>query len=79
MRILDYVHDRPLKQVTIYLTPDEAKSLYKQLGDLISKPKLPHAHIEDDSFTREITIAIYTPANISQFGERSRRLIEKDE
>lgn len=79
MRILDYGNDRPLKQVALFLTMDEAKSLYEQLGDLISKPKLHHVHIEDDSFTREITIAIYTPSNLSPFDERTRKLIERDE
>ena len=79
MRILDVTHERPLKQVGIYLTTEEAKSLCKQLSDLISKPKRHHVHIEDDSFTREITIAIYTPSNLSQFDELSRRLIESDE
>ena len=78
MRIIDSIDDHPLKRVTLFLMMDEAKSLRDQLGDLISNPKLHHAHIEDDSFTREITIAIYTPSNLSHFDERSRKLIEKD-
>ena len=79
MRILDNANVRPIKQITLYLTMDEAKSLYNQLDKLISKPKIHHIHFEDESFEREITVAIYTDSNISEFDERSRRLIEKDE
>ena len=79
MRILDNANVRPIKQITLYLTMDEAKSLYNQLDKLISKPKIHHIHVEDESFEREITVAIYTDSNISEFDERSRRLIEKDE
>lgn len=79
MRILDGDHDRPLKHVTLFVTVEEAKSLHEQLGDLIAKPQLHHAHIEDDSFTKEATITIYKASNLSHFDERSRKLIEKDE
>lgn len=79
MRILDNANDRPIKQITLYLTMDEAKSLYNQLDKLISKPKIHHIHVEDESFEKEITVSIYTDSNISEFDERSRRLIEKDE
>jgi hypothetical protein len=79
MRILDGDHDRPLGQITLYLTVEEARSLQGQLGDLISKPQLHHVHIEDDTFTKEATIAIYEPSNLSRFDERSRKLIEKDQ
>ncbi len=79
MRIIDDINDRPLKQVTLLLTPDEANSLHKQLGDLMSKPKIHHIHVEDEKFEKEIMVLIYTPSNISDFDERTRRLIEKDE
>lgn len=79
MRILDSINDRPLKRIALILTADEAQSLLNQLGKLISKPKIHHIHVEDEAFEREITLAIYTEANISQLDERTRKLIEKDE
>jgi hypothetical protein len=79
MRILNEVTDQPIKRVALYLTIDEAKSLLTQLDGLISKPKRHHIHVEDASNEREITVAIYSGSNLSQFDERSRRLIEKDE
>jgi len=79
MKILNEINDSPIKHVTLFLTPDEAKSLIKQIGDLLAKPKLHHVHIEDEDFEREITVVVYTPSNISTFDERSRKLIEKDE
>ena len=79
MRILDSDHDRALKHITLFLTPEEAKSLHEQLGDLIANPHLHHVHVEDDSFTKETTIAIYEASTLSHFDERSRRLIENDE
>lgn len=79
MRVLDGDHDRSLKHVTLYLTAEEAISLHEQLGDLIAKPRHHHAHIEDDTFTKEITVAIYESSSLSRFDERSRKLIERDE
>lgn len=78
MRILDETSDRALKRVSLFLTPEEAKSVAGQLEGLISKPGLHHIHIEDEGFEREITIAIYTQSNISKFDRRSRLLIEDD-
>ena len=79
MRILDGNHDLPLTNVALYLTVEEARSLHEQLAELIAKPQLHHSHIEDDTFTREITIAIYEPSSLSRFDERSQKLIENDE
>jgi hypothetical protein len=79
MRLIDEVNNHALKQVTLFLTIEEASSLVKQVADLLVKPKLHHVHIEDDEFKREITVAIYTSSNMSQFDERSRKIIEKDE
>jgi hypothetical protein len=79
MRILDEDNDRSLKRITLFLTADEANSLYNQLGKLLSKPKTHHLHVEDENFEREITLAIYSASDLLKFDERSRKLIEKDE
>ena len=81
MRILDEDNDRSLKRITLFLTTDEANSLYNQLGKLISKPKTHHFHVGEDGYgdEREITVAIYSSSNISEFDARSRKLIEQNE
>ena len=79
MRILDSDHDRALKHITLFLTPEEAKSLHEQLDNLIANPQPHRIHVEDNSFTKETTIAIYETPNLFHFDERSRRLIENDE
>ena len=79
MRILNEDSDCSVKRVCLYLTRMEAESLFEQLGKLISKPKKHHFHVEDENFEREITVAIYSETNISEYDERSARLIEKDE
>lgn len=81
MRILDQNNDRSLKRITLFLTNDEANSLYNHLGKLISKPKTHHIHVGEEGYgdETEITIAIYSSSDISKFDERSRKLIEKDE
>ena len=79
MRILDDDNDRPIKHVMVFLTIQEAQSLYQQLGVLISKRETHHIHVEDDDNKREMTIAIYSLSNISQFDEQSRKLIEENE
>lgn len=78
MRILDEDTNSAIKRVSLFLTREEAESLRKQLDTLIAKPKNHHVHVEDESFEREITIAMYSKGDVSQFDERSRRLIEKD-
>lgn len=78
MRILDETNDRSLKGVSLFLTPEEAESMLAQLGALVSRTRRHHVHIEDEDSEREITIAIYTESNVSQFDRRSRLLIEED-
>ena len=85
MRILD-ANDpsgRPLAEVAIYLTPDEALQLASKLELLADDPVgLHHLHVEDvegETVVREITVAVYVEENLDQFDERSRRLIETGE
>jgi len=78
MRILDEANDRSMKRVSLYLTPEEARSLLLQLEKLLATPKIHHIHSTDEGLQREITVAVYTRLNLQEFDERSRKLIERD-
>jgi hypothetical protein len=75
MRILDVSTDNKLQNICVYLTPAEAKQMLGYLEDLIAGKIEHHAHLNDDSFDHEITLAIYTMDNLDEFDERSKRLI----
>jgi len=49
------------------------------LEQLLAEPDQHHAHLDDEDFTREVTLAVYTDQNLSEFDARSRDLIEKDQ
>jgi hypothetical protein len=78
MRILHADDVTVLTSVLIMLTPDEAAELADGLRGLDPKTG-DHIHVSDETFTREITIAVYTPENLKFFAERIRRLIETGE
>lgn len=74
MRILDNETSRPLTNVTLYLTREEALQLEGALQDLLATGE-HHSHLNDAEYVRELTVAVYTSKNLDQFDERSRRLI----
>ena len=59
------------------LTPSEAKELVDKIRQLTSE-KGDHLHINDETYMREITMAIYTPENSHSFNRRVINLIEKE-
>ena len=77
MRILNEDDNKPIKGVLIMLTPSEAKELVDKIRQLTAE-KGDHLHVDDESFMREITIAIYTPENTQFFSRRVIDLIEKE-
>jgi hypothetical protein len=77
MRILNQDDNRPVKSVLIMLTPSEAKELVDKINQLTPE-KGGHLHVNDESFLREVTIAIYTPVNMDSFHRRVIDLIEKE-
>lgn len=82
MRIYDSDSDKQVNNIILYLTTDEAQEMRDSLELLINdSEKHHHEHIPDrkDSFKREITIFIYKKENLSNFDERSKRLILYDE
>jgi hypothetical protein len=77
MRILNKDNDQPINGVLIMLTPSEAKELVDKIRQLTSE-KGDHLHINDETYMREITMAIYTPENSHSFNHRVINLIEKE-
>lgn len=82
MRIYDTDSDKKVNNIILYLTPDEAQEMKDSLELLINDgDKHQHEHIPDreDNFKREITVCIYREDNLSEFDERSKKLILHDE
>jgi hypothetical protein len=77
MKIYDPNSKRILKNVTLFLTPEEAVELSFSAKDLSEHPEKHHHHVADDEYKTEITVSVYTDQNISSFDEESRRIIRE--
>lgn len=75
MRIYDQEGKRVLSAVTLYLTPAEAAQLAATAKHLAANPAEHHAHVSDDSFSSEVTLAVYTDENLTQFDSESLAVI----
>jgi hypothetical protein len=75
MRILNMDTDQAVNSVLLLLNPAEAKELADKIRQLTPENG-DHMHINDDTFMREITVAIYTPENTQTFNHRVIELIE---
>jgi hypothetical protein len=78
MRLLNQDNDKPLDRLTIYLTQSEAKEMLDSIQTLIKGPEGNHSHIPSEDFQKEITICIYDTDSMSNFNERSKKLIIQD-
>ncbi len=76
MKIYDPISKRVLAKVVLYLTPAEAQELGQSALDLAESPQKHHHHVPASDLQQEITVAIYTPDNISQFDAESRKIIQ---
>jgi hypothetical protein len=79
MRILDEHNDKPVREVTIFLTVEEATALYQAVQRLVFNPRVHHVHVRDDDKQGQIAFAIYTPSRVGELDERSQRLITTGE
>ncbi len=79
MRILDVGDGHPLREVCLYLTLSEAEEMIDGLQGLVARPQDQHAHVNDDTYEHEITLAVYTDGNLDQFDDRSKKLIADDQ
>lgn len=78
MKIYDPDSKRVLKNVTLFLTPQEAAELGDSANDLSRHPAHHHHHINDSEYRTEIVIAVYTDDNLRSFDEESRRVIKEN-
>ena len=78
MLIVDTDKNGTLESILLLLTPSEAKELAGSAADLSAHPEKHHHHINDATFEREITIAVYTPDNIAEFSNDLRPLIRRE-
>ena len=79
MRIYDLGTDRAIKNVTLYLKPEEAKELRDSIGSLLEHNNFSlHHHIADVSFEHEITVLLYDESNTGTLRERSKQIIVHD-
>ncbi len=80
MRILDNDRNLKVNDITFLLTYGEACELRDSINELIFHHKENmHTHINNDDYTKEITIAIYDEEKVEMFNERYRKLILMDE
>lgn len=75
MRIYDDENKRVLNSVTLFLTPQEASEMASDLRDLSDHPEKYHHHINNNDYSNEIIVSVYTDDNINQFDEESRRIL----
>ena len=75
MKIYDQKNQRVLDFVTLFLTPQEASQIASDLKDLADHPEKHHHHINNEDYSNEIIVSVYTDDNISQFDEESRRIL----
>ena len=60
MRILNQDTDNSIKNVTLYLKPEEAKELYDSIGMLLEDGNFEmHEHVCDKTYDHEITVVLY--------------------
>jgi hypothetical protein len=82
MIIYDKNNDKTFKNISIFLTVDEAKHLRDSINSLLREPVKPGNHIKvnNDKLTKAISVAVYPiDQNLDGFDEETKRLIEQEE
>ena len=81
MRIYNADLDQKVNKVILYLTPEEALEMKDSLEMILNNnEKHHHEHIPDRAdFKKEITVCIYIENDLSNFDDRSKKLILNDE
>ena len=77
MILINAKTQEPLTDVLILLTPSEAKELLDKLENLTSEAG-EHIHINNDEFSKELTVAVYTRDNARYFAKEITKLIKKE-
>lgn len=77
MRILDERNHKEISGVLILLTPKEAHELLGKLRS-IDVTSGDHIHVDDETYKREIKVAIYTEDNLEYFNPEIKHIIDPD-
>lgn len=79
MKILDQNNDKSLDNILLLLTIEEAKEFRDQLERLLMEKAInDHGHINDLSYSKEITVGLYEQGKIDGFNDRIKKLILDD-
>jgi hypothetical protein len=75
MQIINDKDLTTLSRILIMLTPSEASELASKIKSI--DPNMgEHIHVDDQEYSREITIAVYTDQNLHYFTKEIRELIK---
>ena len=77
MIIYDDINQKELMHAILLLTPKEARELLGALEQLTTKPG-DHYHLNNEAYSKEITIALYTPDNRKSFAKIFQEMIEDE-
>jgi len=77
MVIFDETNNNELNNLTLLLKKDEVVQLIGYLNDLLlMDSKNEHYHINNDDYSKEITIALYSKdGELDHFAEKYRKII----
>lgn len=79
MRMLDLDTKHSVKNLSLYLTPQEAKQIHYELGNLLNDPETnEHFHVNDKNYTREISCSIITEnklKNIERYNKLEQQIL----
>lgn len=81
MRIFDQTNDKTLKTILLFLTKNEMKQMIGYLEQMENDTiGIGHAHLDDEEYQHEITIALYDEKNMqnNEFNERCKKVIVED-
>lgn len=79
MRLLNNDSNEKIDGVTIYMTKDEVLEMIDSLTSLIKNASAKHFHVYSADHKKEVILCLYENGDVSQFNERSRRLIVEDQ
>ena len=79
MIIVDDENNRNLDSICLLLKKSEANQLIKYLESLVvGKSDYNHCHLNNEDYSKELTVAVYSGDNVDSFSEEYKLLIEKD-
>ena len=79
MIILNESTKEIISNVSIFLARSEAIQMAGYLEDLLRTAERHHCHINNDDYSREITISLYDKSgNLDGFAENYRKIILSD-